>query len=431
MSRLFSWGSLFVLVAAASPLALHAGSKGPEPDWPKFRGPHGDGISTDKGLLKDWPKDGPPLLWKSEPIGIGYSSVSMAGARIYTMGDDQGSSWVIALDRNTGKKQWQAKVGKSGGNYAGTRCTPTIDGDLVYAIGQFGDLVCLEAATGKEVWRKNFAKDFGGQHGSWQYTESPLVDGDKLVCTPGGSGQKAAIVALNKKTGAVLWESDFGEKAGYASMVITEAGGLRQYVQLLSQGVASVSAHDGKLLWRYRMPGKDNKKTYFAGNTANIPNPVILGDYVFAGAGYGRGAGLMKLASDGSGVKEEEVYFNRDLQSRHGGYVVVGDYVYADTDNRGEPFCAKWKTGEIQWKRSGTYQGKGSVSIVYADGHLYMHYDNGYVALVEANPKAYKETSVFKIPNSSKQSWSHPVVVGGKLYLREKDTLWCHDVKVH
>src|SRR5262249_27528573 len=152
-------------------------------------------------------------------------------------------------------------------------------------------------------------------------------------------------------------------------------------------------------------------------------------NYVFAGAGYGSGAGLLKLVANGSGVKEEWVYFKRELNSRHGGYVVLGDYVYADKDNAGEPFCARWETGAIQWKRNGKYEGRGSVSIVYADRRLYMHYDNGYVALVEASPKAYKEHGVFKIPNSANNSWAHPVVVGGKLYLREKEILWCYDVR--
>ena len=423
MSRVFIWGS--PLVAAVCVLALTAADmRAGAADWPRFRGPNGDGVSADTGLLKDWPKDGPPLVWKSDPVGIGYSSVALAGKRLFTMGDDKGSSYVFALDRDTGKRLWATKVGKAGGNYSGTRCTPTIDGARVYGIGQFGDLVCLDAATGKEIWRKNFGKDFHGNAGGWNYTESPLVDGDKLVCTPGGQ-KTGAIVALNKLTGATIWESDLGETAGYASMVVTEAGGARQYVQLLANGLASVSANDGKLLWRYG--NKDRKM--FAGNTANIPNPVILGDYVFAGAGYGRGAGLVTLHSAGPSVREDDVYFKRDLQSRHGGYVVVGDYIYADTDNRGEPFCAKWLTGDIQWKRNGDFQGHGSAAIVYADGRLYMRYDNGYVALVEASPKAYIEHGTFKIPNATNNSWSHPVVVGGKLYLREKDVVWCYDVR--
>jgi outer membrane protein assembly factor BamB len=426
MVRLFSGSSLVIVLAAVCPFAVSAVAKNAETDWPRFRGAAGDGISHETGLLKEWPKDGPPLVWKSDPIGIGFSSVSMAGPRIFTMGDDKKASWVFALDRNTGKMLWSAKVGKDGGNYKGPRCTPTVDGDFVYAIGQFGDLVCLDAATGNEKWRKNFGKDFGGEPGGWNYTESPLIDGARLVCTPGGK-DKGAMVALDKKTGAVIWGSDFGETAGYASIITTEAGGVRQYVQLLSQGVAGVSAQDGKLLWRFR--DKDGKKSYFAGNTANIPNPVALGSYVFAGAGYGRGAGLMKLVGNGSAIKEQWIYFKQELNSRHGGYVVVGDYVYADRDDSGEPFCARWKTGEIQWKRSSNYEGQGSVSIVYADGRLYMHYANGYVALVEASPQAYKEHGVFKIPGATSNSWAHPVVAGGKLYLRDKDVLWCYDVR--
>jgi outer membrane protein assembly factor BamB len=434
MSRRSSWCSL-VYLAAFCPLALvAAGEPGAGPDWPRFRGPNGDGISRDTGLLQDWPKDGPPLLWKSDPVGAGYASVAVAGARLFTMGDvggKEGTCHVFALDRQTGKKLWSAPVGKAGGGggYQGPRGTPTVDGQLVYALGQFGDLVCLETATGAEKWRKNFAKDFDGNAGGWSYTESPLIDGDKLVCTPGSQkNKKGAIVALDKRTGSVIWEADFSETAGYASMVVSEACGVRQYVQLLSGGVASVSAETGKLLWRFR--DQEGKRAYFAGNTANIPNPVVLGDFIFAGAGYGRGAGLMKLVASGAGPREEWIYFDKDLNSRHGGYVVVGDHVYADRDNAGEPFCANWKTGAIEWKRSGKYLGRGgSVSIVYADHRLYMRYDNGYIALVEASPEGYHEHGIFKIPGSTSNSWSHPVVVGGKLYLREKDVVLCYDVK--
>ncbi len=427
MPRLFFWIGLFIGMALVNPPLANADDANiPSNDWPRFRGPKGDGISTATGLLKEWPADGPALLWKSDTVGVGYSSVTMVGTRIFTMGDMDGSSMVIALDRATGKKLWSSRVGKAGGDHAGTRCTPTVDGDLVYAIGQFGDLVCLAVVDGTERWRKNFGKDFNGQSGGWNYTESPLVDGEKLLCTPGGK-KKGAIVALDKKTGEMIWESDFGEKAGYASIIISEAGGVRQYVQLLSGGVASVAAQDGKLLWRFR--DKAGKETYFAGNTANIPNPLALGDYILAGAGYGRGAGLMKLVSHGSAVEAEWVYFKQKMNSRHGGYVVVGDYVYADTDDSGAPFCANWRTGEITWKRGRDYQGQGSVSIVYADDRLYMHYDNGYVALVEVNPKTYKEVGSFKIPNSTRESWSHPVVIDGKLYVRDKTILWCYDVK--
>ena len=425
MSRLISMASVIGALAILVSFGVAADTKtvpAPEKktmDWPQFRGPKRDGLSTDKGLLKEWPKDGPALVWKSEPIGIGFSSVAVVGDRLFTMGDDKDSSYVYALDRKTGKKLWSAKVGKPGGNYAGTRCTPTVDGDYVYALGQFGDLVCLDAADGKEKWRKTFGKDFNGKAGGWNYTESLLIDGDRLVCTPGGD--KAAMVALNKANGDVIWMADLKETAGYSSIVVAEIGGVRQYVQLLSQDVVGVDAKDGKILWRY---GKNR----IGGNTANIPNPIVLGDQIFISAGYGRGGGLVKIANDGSEFKAEEVYFDKQLNNRHGGVVIVGDYAYGDTDNSGKIWCAEWKTGKVKWKKDARTQGNGSAAIVYADGNLYIRYDNGYVALVPATPDGYKETSVFKIPNSSNQSWSHPVVVGGKLYLREKDVVWCYDV---
>jgi outer membrane protein assembly factor BamB len=423
MSCLFRTSSLVVLAAACSSFVV-AAAPSPKPatpaaEWPQFRGPNRDGISPDKNLLKEWPKDGPPQVWKSEPIGIGFSSVSIAGDRIFTMGDEKDSSYVYALDRNTGKKLWATKVGKPGGNYAGTRCTPTIDGDYLYALGQFGDLVCLEVATGNEKWRKKYEADFGGSAGGWNFTESVLIDDDKVICTPGGN--KGAMVALKKATGELIWQADLKEKAGYASVVVAEIGGVRQYVQLLSQEVAGVEAKTGKVLWRY---GRDR----FGGNTANIPNPVVMGDQIFVSAGYGRGGGLIKVTGDGGSFKAEEVYFDKQLNNRHGGVVIVGDYAYGDTDNSGKLWCVEWKTGKVKWKKDERTKGTGSAAIVYADGRLYVRYDNGYVALVEASPDGYKEKGLFKIPNSTNQSWAHPVVSGGKLYLREKDTIWCYDV---
>jgi outer membrane protein assembly factor BamB len=424
MSRLCRIGSLLMLAASSSFSLCAPAPTVSQSDWPQFRGPKRDGLSADIQLLKEWPKDGPKLLWQSEPIGIGYSSVSLVGDRIFTMGDDKDSSYVYALDRNTGKKLWSTKVGKPGGNYSGTRCTPTVDEDLVYAIGQFGDLVCLKADSGEEVWRKDFKKDFKGSSGGWNYTESPLVDGDKLLCTPGGQ-KSAAIVALNKKTGELIWQADFGETAGYASMVTADVAGVRQYIQLLSQGIAGVSAKDGKLLWRY---GKE--KEHFAGNTANIPTPVVLGEYIYCAAGYGRGAALLKLSSEGGDIKAEEVYFKKELSNKHGGVIVIGDYAYCDREDGGGPECIEWKTGKVIWKKDKRISGSGSASLTYADGHLYIHFANGYVSLAEANPKlkSYEEKGTFKIPNSDKESWAHPVVAGGRLYLRDKDTLWCYDV---
>jgi outer membrane protein assembly factor BamB len=412
MSRLFCLGRLGALLLAMLPLSVEAA------DWPQFRGPNRDDHSPDTGLLKVWPKDGPTLVWKAQGIGQGFSSVAVVADKIFTMGDDKSSSYVFALDRAKGTRLWSTRVGKAGGNYQGTRCTPTVDGELLYALGQFGDLVCLSCDTGKELWRKSFPTDFKGRSGGWNYTESPLIDGEKLVCTPGG--KDATLVALDKKTGDVIWKSALGDGAAYSSIVVSEANGIRQYVQLLPSGVVGVSARDGKLLWKYDRLGK---------NTANIPTPIIQGDHVFCTAGYGKGGALLTVRAAGESFKAEEDYYIPQLKNKHGGVVLVGDYVFGDQDDRGKPQCAEWKTGKILWSKTERTRGQGSAAVTYADGSLYIRYNNGYVALVEANPEAYREKSVFKIPNSDSNSWSHPVVIGGRLYLREKDILWCYDVR--
>jgi len=392
-------------------------------DWPQFRGPHRDDVSSEKNLLKQWPEGGPPLVWKGDGLGEGYSSMAIVGDRIYSMGDKGDSSYLTCSDRATGKFLWESKVGKQGGNYKGTRCTPTVDGDRVYALGQFGDFVCCDAATGVERWRKNFQKDFGGRNGGWNYTESPLVDGDKLVCTPGGND--ATMVALNKLTGEVIWKGVVpgGDTAGYASMVISEATGVRQYVQLMANGLVGFAAADGKLLWRYGEAGDR-----FGHNTANIPTPIVHGDYIFATAGYGRGGALLKLVGTAEGIKVEEVYFSNLVKNRHGGVVLVGDYIYGDLDDSGNPWCAEWKTGKVRWKKDKRGEGHGSAAMTYADGRLYLLYQNGFVALLDASPDAYHEISIFKLPEPKRECWSHPVVLDGKLYVRSQDNLWCYDI---
>jgi outer membrane protein assembly factor BamB len=419
MTRRFLF-ALFVPVALA---ALAAGA-----DWPCFRGAKRDNHSPDKGLLKEWPKDGPKLAWKATGVGQGFSSVAVAGDRVYTMGNKGGDAYLFAIDRKKGGEPlWEAKIGADDNrNYPGTRCTPTVDGDRVYGLSAAGDLVCVEAPTGKELWRKSFNKDYKGSAGGWKYSESPLIDGDRLVCTPGGG--TAPLLVLDKKTGEEVWKAQLkpkarGISAGYSSVVISKACGVKQYVTLTSAGTVGFDAATGKELWRYEKLGN---------NTANIPTPVVLGDQIFTTAGYGKGGALLTLSKDGDGVSAKEEYYEGDLRNKHGGVVVVGDYVYGDTDDSGNPYCAEWKTGRTQWKRNQTkvkFRGSGSASLTYADGHLYVHYANGYVSLVPASPKGYKEAGSFKIPNSNANSWAHPVVIDGKLYLREKDAVWCYDVK--
>ena len=386
-------------------------------DWPTWRGPQRDGLSTEKGLLTEWPAGGPALAWKATNCGVGYSSVSVSGGRVFTMGDGPDGGYVRAFDEKSGKAVWVSSVvGKPGGNYAGTRCTPTVDGGMVYALGQFGDLVCVDAETGSEVWRKSLQKDFGGSFSGWNYTESPLVEGNKVMVTPGG--KKGAVVALDKKTGATLWQSaEFTDGAQYSSLIAADIGGVHQYLQLTAASVAGLEANTGKLLWRAERKGA----------TAVITTPVYANNQVFVTSGYGVGCNAFKISKEGSGFKTEEIYANKNMANHHGGVILLGDYVYGHSDSKGW-ICQDFKTGEVKW--SDRSVGKGAIA--YADGHFYFRSEGGQgaVALVVATPDGYKEKGRFNQPDRSKQnSWAHPVIANGRLYLRDQDVLLCYNVK--
>lgn len=419
------------LVAFALGLALPAGLLAAAPnDWPGWRGPSRDGLSPDHGLLSTWTAAGPPLAWKTSGTGVGFSSVAIAGDRLYTMGDKDGSQQLMAFSRSDGKPLWTARIGAPWNDeMGGPRGTPTVDGDLVYAIGTEGDLVCVEASTGRERWRKSLAQDFGGEMMSvWKFSESPLVDGDRVVATPGA--KSAALVALDKKTGKEIWRStvpDLGSRgkdgAGYSSIVISNGGGVKQYVQLMGRGLVGVRASDGKFLW-----GSNR----VANNVANISTPLVKDDYVFASTGYQTGSVLLQLAKAGDGVAAREVYFLEPttLQNHHGGLVLVGDYVYAGHGhNKGFPICVELKSGKVAWGGDIRNAGTGSAAVAYADGNLVFRYQNGTVVLIEATPAGYKEKGSFAIPGVKDPSWSHPVVLDGILYLREQDTLYAYNVK--
>jgi outer membrane protein assembly factor BamB len=411
------------LVLSLLPVLLLLATDANAEDWPQFRGPERNGLSAETGLLKAWPKGEPALEWKCEGVGIGYSSVAVVAGQVFTMGDLKDGCYLIAIDRDKGTVNWKTKVGKTGGNYRGPRCTPSVDGQSVYGLGQFGDLVCLDVNTGAERWRKNLKNDFKGREGGWNYTESPLVDGPKLLVTPGG--QEAALLALDKKDGTVIWKGAIpgGDQAGYSSIVVAEFGGVRQYVQLMANGLVGFSADRGELLWRYGMDGKR-----FGGNTANIPTPIVQGDQIFASAGYGRGGALVTVSSAGGKLEVKEEYWNKNLNNRHGGVLLVGDRLYGDRDDSGRLWCADFKTGAVKWVRGSGSKGNGSAALTHADGMLYVRFANGWVALVD--PKdGYNEVSGFQVPNGTNDCWAHPVVAGGKLFIREKDVVWCYDVK--
>lgn len=403
-------------VLSASVLTLSLALTLSAADWPQFRGPARDGVSKEKGLLQSWPEKGPPLEWTATGIGGGFSTVSVSGDRIYTLGNKDKVSRLVALSRADGKVVWTAEVGPAGGSLG---CTPTVDGDRVYALGQMGDLVCIDRA-GKEVWRRNLAKEFGGVKGGWNYCESPLVDGDRVIVTPGG--KEATMIALEKATGKEIWRCPIDTRhteAGYSSVVVATVGGIRHYVQLFNGGVVGVSL-DGRVLWKHEKLG---------GNTANVPTPIVMGDYIFSSIGYGRGASLLHLTVTDGRITVREVYYARELTNKHGGVIRVGDYVYGDTDDSGHPYCAEVKTGKVVWKRNDEGTGRGSASVTFADGRLYFHYDNGTMALVDPSPGGYREVGSFQAPRRNGPSWAHPVVCDGRLYLREGDMLYCYDVR--
>ena len=284
----------FLAVLPLLAAAAHAAT----PDWSQWRGPNRDGVSAEIGLLKEWPADGPKLEWQTKGIGKGMGSVAIHAGKIFVLGQRSGGQYVVAFDLATQRELWSARVSESGDEPTGT---PTVDGGQVFAVSKDGKLLCCAEADGKEIWRKDFAPDFGGKMmSSWGFSESPLVDGGKVIVVPGSDA--AAMVALDRKTGAVIWKAAMPanvgtrgqEGAGYTGAVISNAAGIRQYVTLIGRGVIGVSAQDGKTLWHYNR---------VANGTANIPTPLVWDDYVFCSSGYGTGAGLLKIVKSAAGAQ--------------------------------------------------------------------------------------------------------------------------------
>jgi outer membrane protein assembly factor BamB len=392
-------------------------------DWPQWRGPQRTGISTETGLLQEWPGAGPKLLWRVNNLGSGFSTPSVVGDRVYLLSNEGlANEFVRALNASDGKQAWSTRIGKVGNpnqqpSYPGARSTPTIEGDALYALGSDGDLVALALGTGQVRWKKNLRTEFGGEPGTWGYSESPLLDGDALVVTPGG---RTSLVALNKKTGAVIWRSvvSGGEPAGYASIAIVETGSVKQYVTFLQKGVVGVDARTGAFLWR------DDRTA--EGSAANIPTPVVSGGNVYNATSQGGGA-LVKLAVAAGKVTAQPAYHERRLPSSNGGSVVIGGYLYGT--NAAGLLCVEFTSGAVKWQERGI----GTAALVYADGRLYLHGENGDVALVEASPAGYREKGRFTPPGApdrgQAKAWPHPVVANGRLYVHDLGTMWSYDVK--
>jgi outer membrane protein assembly factor BamB len=400
-------------------------------DWPQWRGPRRDAVSTEKNLLKEWPAGGPPLVWNSAQVndgkngGLGatWSSVVVAGGRLFTMGCKDRQCFVSCLEEATGKRVWETRI-DAGADHP--HSTPTVDGDKVYALSLSGQLVCLDTAKGSVVWKKDLEKEFKGKRALFAgYSESPLIDGDKIVCCPGAD--QATMVALKKLTGETIWTASIqgAGEASHSSIVIAEVGGIRQYVTLAGSkavGLVGVSAATGKLLWSYHGA---------AGGSAQIPTPIVKGDRVFTVTGYSGGSSLLQLVPDGDGIKVKELYHlpGTILENLQGGFVLVGDKIYGGHgQSDGQPFCLDMPSGKFDWKPV-RGAGKGSAGVVYADGHLYFRYEDNIMALIEATPAGYKLKSKFQMPGDLDTGFPHPVIAHGRLYIRVKDAVLCYDLR--
>jgi outer membrane protein assembly factor BamB len=416
-------------------------------DWAQWRGPNRDGKSADTGLLKEWPKDGPPLAWRIDTLGGGYSAPSIAAGRIFGMGNRGEEEVVWALSEKDGSEIWVTPLGPAFRQQAsqgkeGPACTPTVDDGRLYVEGLAGNVACLQVKDGKIVWQRSLTEDLGGRRPTWSYRESPLVDGDKVIVTPGGAD--AIMVALNKLTGETIWKAKLpdspsaspaspggpggpsgrgggrggpggGAGAAYVSPIVVDFDGQRQYV----------AASDGKFLWRYDKPA--NRMGI------NCSTPLYHDGTVFASSAYGAGGGLVKLSTDADGaVKAEEVYATTDMQNHHGGMILLDGYLYgASGGNEGGALvCLDFKTGKVMWDQRQSAGRRAKGSLAFADGLLYYRMEDGTIVLIEPDPKQYTERSRFQQPDRSKQpAWPHPVIANGRLYIRDQDALFCYNIK--
>lgn len=432
------------LVAVTALLVLSFSLRPPvRSDWPQAGGPTRDSCSPETGLSKSWSLGGPPLLWTFRKTGVGYSGPAIVGNRLFISGGRGDSEFVLALDLDTPVGQppreiWAAKIGplftwKGNSWNTGPNATPTVDGDLIYALGGFGDLLCLEIGTGKELWRVNLPRDLGGEVNpiggglddptplGWGYASAPLVDGDKLICIPGG--KQGLIAALDKRTGKLLWRSkEIPDQASYSSPMVVQACGVRQYIQVVNSGIVGVAAVDGKLLWRYQRQS--------AYDDVVIATPVVKDNYIFATVGFGQGCDLIKLHGEASSLSVEKIFSNKSVQNRDGGMVRLGDYLYGHSEGKGW-LCMEFTTGKQAWMERSKLE-RGSVTA--ADGSLYCCSEEGEVVLLKATSKAWTELGRYHLPEESKQRrpsgrlWTHPVIAHGRLFLRDQELLFCYDI---
>lgn len=412
------WKSIIALFLFALPTSLITAQN---KDWPSFHGADRTNKSTETGLLKAWPANGPALLWTVTDLGEGYSSVSVGDGLLYIAGKDANQTNLFCYDLS-GKLVWKKPNGKAwtttlswASSYNGARSTPTFDNGVVYHLGEAGRLAAYEAKTGKELWTKDLTKEFDAETPEYGYSESVLIDGNNLFVKP--AGKKAYQVCLDKRTGETVWtNSSISGTIGYNSSVIDEYGGYRQIVSASSDCFYGIDSKTGKLLW---------KADFVNQRELNLTDAVCFKDYVFLTSGYGKGSMLVRLTKSSAGLKAEKVWQSELLDNHHGGVILHNGYIYGSGSNARGWFCLDFLTGKQIWKT----EGKGSIT--FADGMLYLLDERGTMRLVKATPDKYEKTGEFKVPKGGESMfWAHPVVYGGRLFIRHGNNLYAYNIKL-
>jgi len=415
MNRIVVAGVL--LIASVVGLRAQTAATPAGTDWPQWRGPSRSAVSPETGLLRSWPAAGPPRAWSASNLGAGFGSIAVSRDRIFVQGMRSFQSVVSALNRADGTLAWVKPIGRAGDNDRGPgpRGTPTVDGDRLYVLTENGDLAALRVQDGAIAWQRNILQDFGGRNIDWLISESPLVDGNNVIVSPGGRG--AGMAALDKMTGKTVWVSkELSDRPGYSSPIIADVQGVRTIMTLTGEAGVGVRAADGKLMWRH--PAVSN-------STANIATPVFFDNKVFYSSDYGTGGALLALQAQNGEVRAQEVYFTRDMQNHHGGLVVVNGYLYGF--HNAILTCLEFATGKVMWRNRSV--GKGSLA--YADGSLYIWSEDNVVGLADASPAAYRETGRFRLPEQGWPSWAHPVISGGRLYIRDQGILTAYNIRAN
>jgi outer membrane protein assembly factor BamB len=379
-------------------------------NWPHWRGPNRDGKSPDTGLLKSWPEGGPKRLWKQTGLGRGYSNVIVVDGVVFASGVKDGKLNLYAYDEEDGELQWERAVAEGHtGRYPGSRSTPTYQDGRLYVISTAGEVLCLDAKDGSEIWSREMS-DFGGKRPHWGFAESVLALDDKIIITPGG---KCCLVALDPKNGKTLWQGLAYGAAHYTSGINAEYEGVEMIIAGTRKGLIAVDPENGKTLWT---------DDFAANNTVNCPTPAFADGRVFWAVGYGKGGVCLKLDVTDGKVTAERDWTTKKMVCHHGGYVIVDGYIYGNHNNGW--VCLDLENGDVQWEEQ--IVGKGSIS--YADGMLYLFGEkDGQVALVKASPRKCEVTGRFQVEGRD-ASWAHPVIINGKLLLRYDDNLYCYDV---